>query len=249
MVDPLFWLGLSILLVAVSLTAVLVVALPTLQELTRAARSAEKLFDTLNRELPPTLEAIRLTGIEISELTDDMSEGVQSAGKVVKKVEQGLNTSRQQAQKVKTTARSVLAGAKAAWKTVTRKSPSKRRNRERHLTASSRPPMDLDDRQRQTHPPKLPSQGWEESDQNSLRISESLSPTERRPQSYGRTFPATPLWDDINASPLESTPQSEKLEVDDTSPSTAESSKIPPLDGRSPESVKANPQKYLSSSD
>jgi len=60
--DPLFWLGLSLLLVAVSLTAVLVVAIPTLMELSRAARSAEKLFDTLGRELPPTLEALRLTG-------------------------------------------------------------------------------------------------------------------------------------------------------------------------------------------
>ncbi len=66
MIDPLFWLGLSILLVAVSLTAVLIAALPALQELARAARSAEKLFDTLQREFPPTLEAIRLTGLEIS---------------------------------------------------------------------------------------------------------------------------------------------------------------------------------------
>ncbi|MBC6418884.1 MAG: hypothetical protein GDA44_08905, partial [Prochloron sp. SP5CPC1] len=51
-IDPLFWLGLSILLVAVSLTAVLIAALPAFQELARAARSAEKLFDTLQREFP-----------------------------------------------------------------------------------------------------------------------------------------------------------------------------------------------------
>ncbi|MEM7581337.1 MAG: DUF948 domain-containing protein, partial [Cyanobacteria bacterium P01_A01_bin.80] len=62
MSEPLFWLGLSILLVAVSLTALLVAAIPALQEVARAARSAEKLFDTLSRELPPTLEAVRLTG-------------------------------------------------------------------------------------------------------------------------------------------------------------------------------------------
>lgn len=55
MIDPLFWLGLSILLVAVSLTAVLVAALPALQEIAKAARSIEKLADTLSRELPPTL--------------------------------------------------------------------------------------------------------------------------------------------------------------------------------------------------
>ncbi len=73
-IDPLFWLGLSLLLVATSLTAVLVAAIPALQELARAARSAEKLFDTLSRELPPTLEAIRVTGLEITDLTDDVSD-------------------------------------------------------------------------------------------------------------------------------------------------------------------------------
>ena len=55
MIDPVFWLGISLFLVAVSLTAVLVVTIPALQEVARAARSAEKLFDTLNREFPPTL--------------------------------------------------------------------------------------------------------------------------------------------------------------------------------------------------
>ncbi|MCC3433159.1 MAG: DUF948 domain-containing protein, partial [Microcoleus sp. PH2017_04_SCI_O_A] len=76
MSDPIFWLGLSILLVAVSLTAVLVTLIPAVQALARAARSVEKLADTLAREFPPTLEAIRLTGLEISELTDDVSDGV-----------------------------------------------------------------------------------------------------------------------------------------------------------------------------
>ena len=50
--------------------------IPTLQEVARAARSAEKLFDTLNREFPPTLEAIRLTGQEVGELTDDLNQGI-----------------------------------------------------------------------------------------------------------------------------------------------------------------------------
>lgn len=118
-IDPIFWLGLSILLVAVSLTAVLIVAVPALQELGRAARSAEKLFDTLNRELPPTLEAMRLTGLEVSELTDDMSQGVQSAGQVVKQVDQSITGVKQQVQKVQVTSRSVLAGVKTAWRTFT----------------------------------------------------------------------------------------------------------------------------------
>jgi hypothetical protein len=117
-VEPIFWLGLSILLVAVSLTAVLVAALPAFRELARAARSAEKLFDTLSRELPPTLEAIRLTGLEITDLTGDVSEGVQSAGQVVKQVDQSLRVAKKQAKQAQVTTRSLFAGVKAAWKTL-----------------------------------------------------------------------------------------------------------------------------------
>lgn len=120
MTDPLFWLVLSLLFVTISLTIVLAVAIPALKEVARAARSAEKLFDTLRREFPPTLESIRLTGMEISDLTDDVSEGVQSAGQVVKQVDQSLAGARKQAQKVQTGTRSVMAGVKAAWKTFTR---------------------------------------------------------------------------------------------------------------------------------
>jgi len=146
-IDPLFWLGLSILLVAVSLTAVLVAALPALQELARAARSAEKLFDTLRRELPPTLEAIRLTGLEISDLTDDVSEGVKSAGQVVKQVDQSLSGAKNQAKKAQVNTRGVVAGVKAAWKTWNRPSrgrksvdrlpPSQRRTLELHESETS----------------------------------------------------------------------------------------------------------------
>ena len=143
MVDPLFWLGLSLLLVAVSLTAVLMAAIPALRELGRASRSAEKLFDTLNRELPPTLEAIRLTGLEITELTDDVSEGVQQAGRVVQQVDQGLEIARRQAQGLNTGTRSVLAGAMAAWRAWNRSgSPTRASRRQRTASRpnSSSPP-------------------------------------------------------------------------------------------------------------
>lgn len=136
MIDPLFWLGLSILLVAVSLTAVLVAALPALQEVARAARSAEKLFDTLRRDLPPTLEAIRMTGLEITDLTDDVSDGVKSAAQVAKQVDQSLDSTIKQAQKIQVGTRSVFAGVKAAWQTFKRTSYN-RRSIER-LPASSR---------------------------------------------------------------------------------------------------------------
>lgn len=126
MTEPLFWLGLSLLLVAASLAAVLVAAIPALQELARAARSAEKLFDTLSRELPPTLDAIRTTGLEITDLTDDVSEGVKSAGQVVKQVDQSLEGARKQAQNVQVGTRSLLTGIKTAWKTFTRPKASRR---------------------------------------------------------------------------------------------------------------------------
>ncbi len=136
-IDPLFWLGLSILLVAVSLTAVLIAALPAVQELSRAARSAEKLFDTLRQEFPPTLEAIRLTGLEISELTDEINEGVKSASGVVKQVDRSIGGVKQQAEKVQISTRSVVFGIKAAWKTW--KNPSAKH----HFTSSSTEPIEL----------------------------------------------------------------------------------------------------------
>ncbi|HEY9826298.1 MAG TPA: DUF948 domain-containing protein [Stenomitos sp.] len=115
------------------LTIVLVTAIPAFQELARASRSAERLFDTLYRELPPTLEAIRLTGLEISDLTDDISEGVESAGSVVKQVDQGLRSAQRQMQDVGTTTYSVFVGVKAAWKSLMRPSPKRRRRSSRDL--------------------------------------------------------------------------------------------------------------------
>lgn len=126
MIDPLFWLGLSLLLVAASLTAVLVAAIPALQELARAARSAEKFFDTLSRELPPTLNSIRTTGIEITDLTNDVSEGVKSAGQVVKQVDQSIDGAKKQAQNLQVGTRSIFVGMKTAWKTFTRPKSAKR---------------------------------------------------------------------------------------------------------------------------
>ena len=143
MADPLFWLALSFLLVVISLTAVLMVAIPALRELGRAARSAEKLFDTLGRELPPTLEAIRLTGLEITELTDDVTEGVQSAGQVVQQVNQSLTSAQTGAKRVNTGTKSLFVGAKAAWQTLTTGEPprSGRRSSPRDRAISqSRPP-------------------------------------------------------------------------------------------------------------
>lgn len=112
MTNPLLWLTLSLLLLTVSLTTVLLVAVPALQDLGRAARTAEKLFDTLHRELPPTLEALRLTGRELAELGEDVETGVRRAAEVVRQVDEGLNLARQQVDRGR---RSVWVGVKAAW--------------------------------------------------------------------------------------------------------------------------------------
>ncbi|MGV0026714.1 hypothetical protein [Phormidesmis priestleyi] len=179
-IDPIFWLGLSILLVAVSLTAVLMVAVPAFRELGRAARSAEKLFDTLHRELPPTLEAIRLTGLEITELTDDMSQGVQSAGQVAKQVDQSVTSAKQQVQKAQTTTRSVFAGVKAAWRTLNQ-APKPRANR---LPSTSRNAVDLGEPRRDAQASN--SSGYASYSENSSDLDDPLRVTRKdRADEYG----------------------------------------------------------------
>jgi len=114
--EPLFWLGLSLLLVSVSLTAVLFTAIPALLELSRAAHSAEKLFDTLTDELPRTLEAIRIITAEFTELTDEINTGVKSASDVVKQVDQGLDYASEQVKNARSGTRRIFTGFRAAWR-------------------------------------------------------------------------------------------------------------------------------------
>lgn len=115
--NPVLWLCLSFVLVSVSLTAVFVVLVPAVVELSRAARSFEKLCNTLDRDLPPTLESLRETTTEITRLTDDVNAGVQNAGRVAQQVDQSVNTLRSQAQRAQVNTRSLMAGLGAAWTT------------------------------------------------------------------------------------------------------------------------------------
>ena len=115
MTDPFLWLGVSAMILSVSVVSLLIAAIPVLRELANATRSAERLFDTLNRELPPTLESIRLTGLELTDLTEDVSEGIQSAGRVVQQVDRSVNVVKQQANQIQATTRGSIAGFKAAW--------------------------------------------------------------------------------------------------------------------------------------
>lgn len=180
MIDPLFWLGVSILLVAVSLTAVLVAALPALTELSRAARSAEKLFDTLNRELPPTLESIRLTGLELTDLSDDLSEGVQSAGRVVQQLDHSITGVKRQAQQAQVATRSLFAGVQAAWKTLNQPSAA-RQNRDadslvRSSVRNSTHPSIRNPSQRDTLPPETQEPPGELPDRRTASRYSALDP-------------------------------------------------------------------------
>jgi hypothetical protein len=121
------------MLVAVCLTAVLATAIPALKEVARAARSAERLFDTLYQELPPTLEAIRLTGSEINDLSDELSEGVETAGSVVKQVDQSLRGAQRQIQEAGLTSRSIASGIRAAWQSFFQPRSQRKPS---HLTAA-----------------------------------------------------------------------------------------------------------------
>ena len=105
------------------------VAIPTLLGVVRVARSAEKLLDTLNRELPPTLHSLRQTGVDLGELANDLNEGVQNAGHVVKQVDRSLSDVHQQARQVQITTRGVWKGVRVAWQTLMQPPRSKRRQR------------------------------------------------------------------------------------------------------------------------
>ncbi|NJN31109.1 MAG: DUF948 domain-containing protein [Synechococcales cyanobacterium RM1_1_8] len=123
MQNPLLWLGLSLFLVAVCLVAVLLVAIPVIQELARTARSAEKLLDMLARELPPTLQSLRNTGDDLSQLSGQVHEGVRSASRVVSQVDQSLGAVRQQTETAKRSSLSLVVGLQAAWQKLREPQP------------------------------------------------------------------------------------------------------------------------------
>ena len=114
-------------LLAVGLAILVGVSLPALLGLARAARSAERLFNTLDRELPRTLEAMRNTGADLRDLADGMTDGVHSARNIVKQVDTGLSDVRQQAQQAQRTGRSLAVGIRAAWRVLTKPKRPRRR--------------------------------------------------------------------------------------------------------------------------
>lgn len=187
MTDPLFWLGLSLLLVAISLAVVLMAALPALRELGRAARSLKNLCETLDRELPPMLEAIRRTGLELSELTDDVSDSVQQVGQVVKQVDTSIEGARRQAQHIQVSTRSLFAGVRAAWHTWTKPKPTKSK-RPRSRASALHPPHGSSARSMN----RYPASGPEDSTQSSRNIIHIPSASQTQPTAAPHDLDPTP---------------------------------------------------------
>ncbi|MBE9221194.1 DUF948 domain-containing protein [Cyanobacterium stanieri LEGE 03274] len=115
--NPIIWLGLSFALVALSLTAVLIALIPVAQQLTNTARSAEKLLDTLNKEFPDTIESLKATNHEITQLTGEVKQGVKSVSSVSKQIDNNLNEAKKQINNVQVKSKSIWAGLKAGVKT------------------------------------------------------------------------------------------------------------------------------------
>nr|POF06151.1 hypothetical protein CFP56_27229 [Quercus suber] len=83
--------------VAVSASWLFFSAIPTLLAFKRAAESLEKLMDVTREELPDTMAAVRLSGMEISDLTMELSDigqeinqGVKSSTRAVRLAEERL---------------------------------------------------------------------------------------------------------------------------------------------------------------
>lgn len=80
-----------------AVTALFVAAIPTLLAFKKAAESLEKLLEVTREELPGTMAAVRLSGMEISDLTMELSElgqeissGVKSSARAVRAAQDGL---------------------------------------------------------------------------------------------------------------------------------------------------------------
>ncbi|CAN8305898.1 unnamed protein product [Cochlearia groenlandica] len=82
---------------SLAFTSFVIAAIPTLVAMGRVASSFAKLADTARKELPSTLAAMRLSGMEISDLTlelsdlsQDINDGINKSAKAVQAAEAGI---------------------------------------------------------------------------------------------------------------------------------------------------------------
>lgn len=100
--DPLFFLLTAVAVTtSVAFTGMVAVAIPTMLAMRRAANSFTMLADAALEELPSTMAAVRLSGMEISDLTLELSDlsheiadGVNKSAKVAQAVEAGIGQMR-----------------------------------------------------------------------------------------------------------------------------------------------------------
>ncbi|CAN1247264.1 hypothetical protein LINGRAPRIM_LOCUS3415 [Linum grandiflorum] len=92
-----FLLSFAACTTSVAFTSLVVASIPTLHAMGRAAVSLSKLADTAREELPSTMAAVRLSGMEISDLTLELSdlsheitEGVNKSAKAVQAAKAGI---------------------------------------------------------------------------------------------------------------------------------------------------------------
>nr|CAB3461996.1 unnamed protein product [Digitaria exilis] len=96
--DPVFFILAAVAVTTcVAFTGMVVVAIPTMLAIRRAANSFSMLADAALEELPSTMAAMRLSGMEISDLTLELSDlsheiadGVNKSAKVAQAVEAGI---------------------------------------------------------------------------------------------------------------------------------------------------------------
>lgn len=81
----------------VAFTGLVIAAVPALYAMGRAAMSLSKLADTAREELPSTMAAVRLSGMEISDLTlelndlsQEIADGVTKSAQAVQAAEAGI---------------------------------------------------------------------------------------------------------------------------------------------------------------
>ncbi|KAG4189309.1 hypothetical protein ERO13_A08G218300v2 [Gossypium hirsutum] len=75
---------------SLAFTSLVIAAVPTLFAMRRAAVSLSKLADTAREELPSTMAAIRLSGMEISDLSQEIADGVNKSAQAVQAAEAGI---------------------------------------------------------------------------------------------------------------------------------------------------------------
>jgi hypothetical protein len=117
MTEPIFWLGCSLLLVAVKFNGGFHRRFTCSARVSPGSPQCRKIIRYPPSGISPTLEAIRLTGAEISELTENIDEGVKSTRQVVQGVDRSLGSAKAGLSKLDRGGRRLLIGFKVAWNT------------------------------------------------------------------------------------------------------------------------------------